>query len=394
MMISTTMQFLVAVRLLLWTMLLLHGDFRYSTAFAFQQTGDPRIWTTTTTTTSKTTTTSNAAADTGAAAAATQTPLPKPPFPNGANGGQIIVIPGLFDDYHPLLLPRDVTVWLPPQYRTSEHDDGDHRFSVLYCHDGQNVMDDECSWTGASWRLPGALIRLSERGLLRDPGVPPIVVLLPSAQGDLIPGVVARRHLEYGSLGLLANVPSLAQAHADVVATVVKPYIDAHFRTNPHCASAMGSSMGGQASMNLLLRHPDVFSAAACLSPYFAPDTLAAVGLSLSGGKKKLQTKRIYMDMGGDMDDTKVPWLDVMDHVTTKHWWNPGYFWLDTSLQPSCHVMHHLLLQSPILFGADTGGGVRRVHFAQIPGARHNERAWSHRIHQPLLFLYGKEEQQ
>lgn len=327
-----------------------------STTFAFQQ--GERIWTATERTTN------NSVA------------LPKPPFPNGAAGGRVTVIPGVFDD-NLMLTPRDITVWLPPQYNQLDT----HRFSVLYCHDGQNVMDDESSWTGASWRLMGALIRLSERGLLNGP--PPIVVLLPSAKGDFIPGV-PRRHLEYGSLLGLGNMPSFAQAHADIVANVIKPLIDEHFRTNPNSASVMGSSMGGQASMNLLLRHPDLFSAAACLSPYFAPDTLAAVGLSLG----KLKSKRIYMDMGGDMQDIKVPYFDVMDHVTTKHWWNAGYFWLDTSLQPSCNVMHKILQ-----FAGGGRGGARNVSYAQIPGARHNERAWANRIHQPLLYLYGKQQQ-
>ena len=88
--------------------------------------------------------------------------------------------------------------------------------------------------------------------------------------------------------------------------------------------------------MNLILRHPDLFQSAACLSPYFAPDSIAAVGL-LSNGK--LTSKRIYMDIGGDVEDTKVPLLDVMDHLTPQHWWNPGYFWLDTSLRPTADAM-------------------------------------------------------
>jgi pimeloyl-ACP methyl ester carboxylesterase len=446
---------LFAVVVLWWTTLPI--PINSSTTLAFQQHGDPHririqtrpmTTTTTTTTTARTDNTGAAAeavptaATTAAAAASVPKnkvvelpPLPKPPFPNGPCGGKVIVIPGLYDDFHPLLVPRDVSVWLPPHYdttttsRRNAHDDQQHdhhyRFSVLYCHDGQNVLDDASSWTGVSWRLPGALMRLSERGLLMNKngggpatagGPPPIVVLLPSAEGDVLPGV-KRRHLEYGSLGLMTGdgpIPSLAQAHADVVATVIKPYIDRNFCTNPQCASAIGSSMGGQASLNLLLRHPNVFSAAACLSPYFAVDTLAAVALrfwssSSDRNNNMLLLKsnhRIYLDMGGDVNDVKVPWLDVMDHVNKpKHWWNAGYFWLDTSLQPSCQVMYQLLLQlqskSQSSFFASGSGGVHErgarererannVHFARFPGARHNERAWSHRIHQPLLFLYGK----
>ena len=290
------------------------------------------------------------------------TPL-QPPFPDGPNGGQVITIPGVYDDIT-MLPSRDVQVWLPPEY---DRLPDDVRFPVLYCHDGQNAMDDESSWTGASWRLMGAINRLSERRLLRGPS--PIVVLLPSAEGDLLPGV-RRRHLEYGS----PTVP-FAQAHADLVANTIKPLVDSQFRTDPLDASAIGSSMGGQASIHLLLRHPDIFRAAGCLSPYFSPETLAAVGFS----QGSLNSKRVYMDIGGDVGDSKVPWVDLLDHLTPKHWWNPGYFWLDTSLQPSVDAMQ-VALQ---IAGVET-------MYEQIPGGRHNERAWALRIHKPLMYLYGK----
>lgn len=107
----------------------------------------------------------------------------KAPFPNGLCKGTIINLPKSLHydlDTNPtstlFLQPRDIQVWLPPQYDTYPELD----FPVLYCHDGQNMMFDSSSWTGSSWRLAGALTRLSERGLLKTPmGVPPIVVLLP-----------------------------------------------------------------------------------------------------------------------------------------------------------------------------------------------------------------------
>lgn len=72
-----------------------------------------------------------------------------PPFPNGPCDGTVITIPqkelfpgqrkdwNLSTSYENTILPpRDVKVWLPREYHSSESH-GLH-FPVLYCHDGQN----------------------------------------------------------------------------------------------------------------------------------------------------------------------------------------------------------------------------------------------------------------
>jgi len=299
---------------------------------------------------------------------------PSPPFPNGPCGGRVITIPP--EDTYGVDLnlasiniggdlvmpPRPIHVWLPPGY-----EGGREKHPVLYCHDGQNAIQDSWSWTGASWRMAGALTRLAEHGLISE--TIPIVVLLESAEGDIFPGV-RRRHLEYGDV----NIP-FAQAHADFVAKTVKPLIDNQFRTNATESYAIGSSLGGQASLHLLLRHPDLFRGAACLSPAFGPFTLNEVKQKSA---ECLRTKKLYLDIGGDFGDSKVPLLDVMDHMTSKHWWNPGYFWLDTQLQMGVDAMKDALNK----IGAE-------YCYEAIPGGRHNERAWAQRIDKPLLHLFA-----
>ncbi len=67
-----------------------------------------------------------------------------PPFPDGLCGGRLVTIPPsehyLLDTNlsgNTLLLPpRDIQVWLPPDYDKYP----DMRFPVLYTHDGQNAM--------------------------------------------------------------------------------------------------------------------------------------------------------------------------------------------------------------------------------------------------------------
>lgn len=328
-----------------------------------------------------------------------------PPFPNGLCGGTTLDIApeetfgvdvnlaniNVLGDM--VLLPRPIRIWLPPGYDDDDDDKDKSGHSVLYVHDGQNAMEDKDSWTGASWRLVGALTRLADHNLICSRKETtgegetlspleklPIVVMLPSAEGDWLPGV-RRRHLEYGDM----NLP-FAQAHADFVANTVKPLVDNRFRTDPSPESTfcMGSSLGGQASLHLMLRHPDKFGGAACLSPAFGPSILDYVASPkgreiLCGGKKKL-----YFDIGGDMDDAKssdfvrVSPIDVLDHLTPVHGWNPGYFWLDTQLQGQVAAMQKALDQAGV-----------KYEYREYPGGRHNERAWALRIDKPLLHLFS-----
>lgn len=319
----------------------------------------------------------------------------QPPFPDGLNGGRLVTLPA--DYYFPstppttsastsststsstnvassigssfLLPPREISVWLPPQYDMCPND---VRFPVLYCHDGQNAIHDSSSWTGYSWRLAGALTRMSERKMLQTNHLhtPPIVVLLPCAEDRI--AFLPRRHLEYGDIS-----QTFAQSHADFVGFTLKPLIDSMFRTMPekeHTA-AMGTSLGGQASFHLLIRHSDIFGKAACMSPAFQPSILSAVATLPSS---TLKDKTIYIDNGGDVDDVKVPLLDPFDHFSVNHWWNPGYWWLDSQLQPGIDAMRLALDLKGI-----------KYDYQRFAGGRHNERAWSWRIDKPLFSLYG-----
>lgn len=301
----------------------------------------------------------------------------KPPFPNGLNGGRIVTLPpsrhyDVTKSANSFLLPpRDISVWLPPDY--DKH--ADMAFPVLYVHDGQNAMMDESSWTGYSWRLAGALMRLAERKLLdtTETHSPPIVVMMPCAEERF--AFVPRRHLEYGDIS-----QNFAQAHADFVGETLKPLVDSMFRTMPEKenTSVIGSSLGGQASLHLLLRHPHLFGKAACMSPAFQPSILTSVATLPAS---TLQGKRIYIDNGGDVDDVKVSLVDPFDHLSSNHWWNPGYWWLDSQLQPGIDAMKLALDMKGIEYD-----------YERCPGGRHNERGWASRIHKPLLSLFGRRE--
>ncbi len=205
------------------------------------------------------------------------------------------------------------------------------KFPVLYRHDGQNAIQDSTSWTGYSWKLAGALTRLAERRLLTKTTStfsPPIVEMMPCAEEKI--GFVLWKDLEYGDISL-----PFAMTHADFVGLTSKPLIDDKFRTlvGREHTSAIGSSMGGQASMHLLLRFSELFSKVACISPAFQPAILAMLATndalaSAKGDKdgdgdinsESSADTRIYIDDGGDVDDVEVAFVDIQDHFSSDRW--------------------------------------------------------------------------
>ena len=106
-------------------------------------------------------------------------------------------------------------------------------------HDGQNAYEDKDSWTGSSWRMIGALSRMYERSML-EIETPPIVVCLPCAEGNILPGI-SRRHSEYGDY-----TNPISQAHSEFVAKKLHPVIMDRFRVKegPEHTTTIGSSLG------------------------------------------------------------------------------------------------------------------------------------------------------
>lgn len=228
-------------------------------------------------------------------------------------------------------------------------------------------MSDTTSWTGKSWRLTGAISRLYEHSML-DILVPPIVVMIPCGKGitDFPPS--NQRYSEYGDM----MVP-ISQAHGHFMANLLHPYVSNRFRVKegPEHTYSIGSSLGGQASLQLVLRYPEIFGGAACLSPCFQAGTIAATVANLfqeNDGLKSLRSKKIYLDNGGDTDDTKVQMFDIMDHFTMNdNWLNPGFFWLDTQLQPTINAIRWALERGNVDFV-----------YKKYPGEEHSEQRQCH----------------
>lgn len=178
-----------------------------------------------------------------------------------------------------LALARDILVWLPPGYDAPEN--AAVRYPVLYLHDGRQVFDPATSTWGHDWRIDDEAQRLIPSGHCA-----PFIAVAADCTSD--------RDYEY------SPGPG-GDAYLRFLADELKPAVDRAFRTDPARSAICGASMGGLISLYALLRRPDLFEAAACLSPAFvAPwDAPIAALLDAPGAADLLAHVRVYLSCGG-----------------------------------------------------------------------------------------------
>ena len=237
---------------------------------------------------------------------------------------------------------RKIRVWLPPGY-----EDGQDRYPVIYCHDGQNIFDPGGPF--GSWSADKVAEEEMRSGRVR----PAILVGLdntPDRVREYLPppDVVPEGRPAAGEVGR-------ADLYARYLLAVVKPYVDRTYRTLPgrDGTLALGSSMGGVVSHYLLKRHGDVFHAAGIFSPaYWASPKFFVESL-----KQPKPKGWIYLDMG--TREGRSYWPDVLRIY--QHWVAGGAV-----------IFEDLWFQA----------GIR---------AEHNEKAWKERLPAALQFLLPPE---
>lgn len=250
--------------------------------------------------------------------------------------------------------PRNVDVWLPPGY----HEHPERRYAVIYMHDGQNLFDPSTSFGGVDWGVDETMTRMIEAGQLR----PAIVVGVwntPKRREEYMPQRAVAGPVPMNIPGAEDLVPGdiVSDRYVDFLATELKPYIDAHYRTRPDRADTivMGSSMGGLVSQYAMSRYPEVYGAAGCVSTHWP----AGNGLAL--------------------DDFAA---HLPDPATHRYWFDYGTETLDSTYEP------YQLRADRIL---RAGGYVEGVNWVtrKYPGAEHSEKSWRLRVAEPLFFLLG-----
>lgn len=192
-----------------------------------------------------------AAALLATAAAACQHAPPAPPrTPSAGPGVQVLASPFTLPG---LGRARTVRLYLPPGYAQQ----GDRRYPVVYMHDGQNLFDDATSYSG-EWGVDETLDALAREGRLEA-----IVVGVDHGGEHRMTELNPFDHPRFGR--------GEGEAYIGFIAEVLKPWVDAHYRTLPGPAhtAVIGSSMGGLISDYAIRRHPGVFGRAGVLSPAY-----------------------------------------------------------------------------------------------------------------------------
>ena len=188
---------------------------------------------------------------------------------------------------------RALRLYLPPSYDANPA----RRYPVLYMHDAQNLFDDRTAFA-REWGVDESLDELA-----RTRGFEAIVVGIDNGESERIHELSPWTNPKYG--------PAQGEQYMAFVVDTVKPWIDAHYRTQPDRASTaiIGSSMGGLISHYALLRYPQVFGKAAIFSPsyWFSNEVYAQ-----TAAHPWPPGTKTYFYVGGKEDEASVPDVDRM----------------------------------------------------------------------------------
>lgn len=200
---------------------------------------------------------------------------------------------------------RRVLVYLPADYANQPK----RRYPVLYLHDGQNVFDAATSFSG-EWGIDETLDQLRKAGQ--------------DATGSMVVAIDngsefrSDEYIPWRSEALKGQPHQGGQgsAYVDFLARTLKPYVDAHYRTQPDVAHTgiAGSSLGGLISVYAAMKYPRVFGEIGAFSPAFwvCNDSLRAYARAHPAAR----TARFYFVCGPKESETMLPlmtqWRDEL----------------------------------------------------------------------------------
>jgi alpha-glucosidase len=230
---------------------------------------------------------------------------------------------------------RTIRLYLPPGY-----DDSLKAYPVLYMHDGQNLFDAATSFAG-EWQVDETLDAMA-----RDQGLELIVVGIDNGAGHRLQELTAWDTRRAGH--------AEGAAYVAFIVDVVKPYIDANYRTlrdRSHTA-IMGSSLGGLISHYAIHRYPDVFGKAGLFSPsyWYAPQAY-----DYTDAHRLPRDTKLYFYCGGKEDERMV---GNMQHM----------------------VQHE----------RRSGLAAQSIRVDVDPDAQHNEAAWGREFPKAIVWLFGE----
>lgn len=183
---------------------------------------------------------------------------------------------------------RKIWIYLPADYATSKK-----RYPVIYMEDGQNLFDDQTSFSG-EWKVDETLDALFGKGEKQA-----IVIGIDNGGSERLNEYSPWKNVKYGG--------GKGDLYADFLAQTLKPYVDQHYRTRPSAKNTglIGSSMGGLISFYTGMKYPEKFGKLGIFSPsfWFAKDDLKEY---LNQHSKKLRSTHFYFLAGSKESEEMV----------------------------------------------------------------------------------------
>jgi len=241
---------------------------------------------------------------------------------------------------------RSIHIYLPSGYDMEI----DKRYPVLYMHDGQNIFDPSASSSGTSWKIHHTADKLISEGKIRKLII--VGIEFKERGKEFSHSSWNRKKVEWNEYAHFEyTVDGKGALYEDFIVNELKPYIDKNFRTLPEKENTalMGGSSGGLVTLNIGIRHPEIFNMLGIISPaFFAMD----LGI-LSGMKKK--SLKMWFDTG-----EKEPCL----------------------LEDTKHVVD-------LLKARGYAEGKELIYY-QVPDGFHSDKDWGERAEGTLIFFFGK----
>jgi len=247
---------------------------------------------------------------------------------------------------------RMLRVWLPANYASPRN--AQRSYPVMYMHDAQNLFDETTAKAG-EWHVDE-----TAEHLVGSFKIPPMMVVGIDNAGDKR----ASEYLPYSDPNARhLGAPDEAELHgkdyATFLLTEVMPFIEKRYRVarGPMNTGIGGSSYGGVISLYTVLQHPGIFGHALIESP---PLGVGEGQLLKDAENAKQLPQKMYLAIG------------------TSESKNAEY---NTKLVKDMEELQTILRKK--------GVGPDRLRVVVDEGAAHNEAAWSRRLPDAMLFLYG-----
>ena len=203
------------------------------------------------------------------------------------------------------------------------------RYRAAYMQDGQNLFMPEEAFLGRDWDVDGMTRTLYSMSALEE------IVFIGIHSDD--------RMRDYTCPGYTAYSQSLAYELVPAVERQLRLF------ERRECRSVWGSSLGGVVSFHTVWQHPDVFGIGVCMSSTFS-----------------------HRD-------------DLIERVLSEPPPNVG-FYLDSGWPGDNYEVTLAMAMALVQRGFEFGRNVMHLAF---PLARHDEAAWSTRLHVPMQIVNG-----